>query len=115
LGFVISWSFILPVQQAHGFRPVAKGNFGATINAPQSRRIPEPGRTLNHMSQELHAPMRASRGSKSWQRLNEQPLRASKAKSDSRHMSRQLRTPMNAILGFIEMVLDETMARFRLI
>src|SRR5262245_23523206 len=35
LGFVISWSFILPVQEAHGFlTEVSKGNFQATISVP---------------------------------------------------------------------------------
>ena len=34
-GFVISWSFILPVREAHGFLAgVAAGNFGGTITVP---------------------------------------------------------------------------------
>ena len=35
LGFVISWSFILPVREAEGFLgQVAKGDFGASIDVP---------------------------------------------------------------------------------
>jgi signal transduction histidine kinase len=110
LGFVISWSFILPVQEAHGFLgQVAKGNFGATINVPNRDEFGALAERMNHMSQELHRLDESQRrGSEELQRLNEQLLRASKAKSDFlANMSHELRTPMNAILGFIEMVLDE--------
>jgi signal transduction histidine kinase len=110
LGFVISWSFILPVQQAHGFLgQVAKGNFAATINVPNRDEFGALAERMNHMSQELHRLDESQRrGSEELQRLNEQLLRASKAKSDFlANMSHELRTPMNAILGFIEMVLDE--------
>ena len=96
LGFVISWSFILPVQKAHGFlSEVAKGNFAATIDVPNRDEFGALAAHMNHMSQEL-------------QRLNEQLQQASKAKSNFlANMSHELRTPMNAILGFVEMVLDE--------
>ena len=110
LGFVISWSFILPVQQAHRFLgQVAKGNFAATITVPNRDEFGALAERMNHMTQELHRLDESQRrGSEELQRLNEQLLRASKAKSDFlANMSHELRTPMNAILGFIEMVLDE--------
>ena len=55
LGFVISWSFIMPVQQAHGFlTEVAKGNFQATIEVPNRDEFGVLADRMNHMSQELH-------------------------------------------------------------
>src|SRR3546814_16128042 len=39
LGFVTSWSFILPVRAAEGFLgQIAKGNFSATIARSEERR-----------------------------------------------------------------------------
>jgi signal transduction histidine kinase len=110
LGFVISWSFILPVQKAHGFlSEVAKGNFTATINVPNRDEFGALAARMNHMSQELHRLYEnQNRASQELHRLNEQLQQASKAKSNFlANMSHELRTPMNAILGFVEMVLDE--------
>jgi signal transduction histidine kinase len=110
LGFVISWSFILPVQKAHGFvSEVAKGNFEATINVPNRDEFGALAAHMNHMSQELHRLYEVQhQASQELQRLNERLQQASKAKSNFlANMSHELRTPMNAILGFVEMMLDE--------
>ena len=110
LGFVISWSFILPVQKAHGFlSEVAKGNFAATINVPNRDEFGALADRMNHMSQELHRLYESQhRASQELQRLNGQLQEASKAKSNFlANMSHELRTPMNAILGFVEMMLDD--------
>ena len=110
LGFVISWSFILPVQEAHGFlSQVAKGNFATTIKVPNRDEFGALADHMNHMSKELHRLSESQRrAAQELQGLNEQLQRASKAKSDFlANMSHELRTPMNAILGFVEMVLDE--------
>jgi signal transduction histidine kinase len=110
LGFVISWSFIMPVQQAHGFlTEVAKGNFQATIEVPNRDEFGVLADRMNHMSQELHQLYEKQRDAGlELQRLNRQLTEASKAKSEFlANMSHELRTPMNAILGFIEMLLDD--------
>jgi signal transduction histidine kinase len=110
LGFVISWSFILPVQEAHGFlSEVAKGNFATTINVPNRDEFGALADRMNHMSQELHRLDESQhRASQELQSLNVQLQEASKAKSNFlANMSHELRTPMNAILGFVEMMLDE--------
>jgi signal transduction histidine kinase len=110
LGFVISWSFILPVQEAHGFlSQVAKGNFATTIKVPNRDEFGALADHMNHMSKELHRLYESQRrAAQELQGLNEQLQRASKAKSDFlANMSHELRTPMNAILGFVEMVLDD--------
>ncbi|HVO94653.1 MAG TPA: ATP-binding protein [Terriglobales bacterium] len=110
LGFVISWSFILPVQKAHGFlSEIAKGNFAATIDVPNRDEFGALAAHMNHMSQELHRLYESQhQASRDLQRLNEQLQQASKAKSNFlANMSHELRTPMNAILGFVEMMLDE--------
>jgi signal transduction histidine kinase len=109
LGFVISWSFILPVQEAHGFvTQVAKGNFEATINVPNRDEFGALANRMNQMSRELRTLYaNQQEAARELQSLNERLQQASKAKSDFlANMSHELRTPMNAILGFVEMVLD---------
>ncbi len=110
LGFVISWSFILPVREAHGFlTEVATGNFQATINVPNRDEFGVLADRMNQMSRELHTLYENQRAAaQELQRLNARLVEASKAKSEFlANMSHELRTPMNAILGFMEMLLDD--------
>jgi PAS domain S-box-containing protein len=55
LGFVISWSLILPVRQAEGFLgQVARGDFRATIAVPNRDELGALAGQMNRMSRELH-------------------------------------------------------------
>ncbi len=110
LGFVISWSFILPVREAHAFlSQVAGGDFSASINVPNRDEFGTLAARMNQMSRELHRLYEDQRrATEQLVTLNEKLARASKAKSDFlSSMSHELRTPMNAILGFTEMILDD--------
>jgi signal transduction histidine kinase len=109
-GFVISWSFILPVRKAQDFLgEVAAGRFEGRISVANRDEFGALAEQMNHMSRELHrldVEQRAAAAELG--RVNEQLARASQAKSEFlANMSHELRTPMNAILGFSEMMLDE--------
>ena len=109
LGFVISWSFILPVREAEGFlAQVAKGDFGASIDVPNHDEFGALAARMNAMSRELHQLNEDQRrAAQQLRRLNAELEQASRAKSDFlANMSHELRTPMNAILGFTEMIVD---------
>jgi len=109
LGFVISWSFILPVRQAEGFLgQVAKGDFSASIDVANRDEFGALARQMNEMSRELHELYDAQRRAAHQLRvLNTELEQASRAKSNFlASMSHELRTPMNAILGFTEMIRD---------
>ena len=110
LGFVISWSFILPVRSAYGFlTEVANGNFKASIDVPNRDEFGVLADQMNQMSRELSVLYDDQRArTQELQTLNQQLQEASKAKSAFlASMSHELRTPMNAILGFNEMILDD--------
>ncbi|HEX5863646.1 MAG TPA: ATP-binding protein [Casimicrobiaceae bacterium] len=108
-GFVISWSFILPVRDAHGFLDqVAAGNFSGRISVPNRDEFGVLADRMNHMSGELQRfDKEQRRATAELSRLNDQLAQTSKAKSEFlANMSHELRTPMNAMLGFTEMLLD---------
>ena len=109
LGFVISWSFILPVREAEGFLgQVAKGDFSASIDVPNRDEFGALAHQMNEMSRELHELYdNQRRASHQLRVLNAELEQASRAKSNFlASMSHELRTPMNAILGFTEMIRD---------
>jgi len=108
-GFVISWSFILPVREAQGFLDrVAAGQFGGRIEVANRDEFGALADRMNHMSAELHRfDSEQKHAAAELGRLNQQLEQTSKAKSEFlANMSHELRTPMNAILGFTEMLLD---------
>jgi signal transduction histidine kinase len=110
LGFVTSWSFILPVQEAQEFLGrVAQGDFSTTINVPNRDEFGSLAARMNQMSLELHHLYTDQRqAAQQLQTLNAELGRASQAKSDFlASMSHELRTPLNAILGYTELILDE--------
>ncbi len=109
-GFVISWSFILPVRAAHDFlSEVAEGRFGGTIVVPNRDDFGALAEHMNRMSRELHRLDEERRvAAEELSRLNDRLSQASRAKSEFlANMSHELRTPLNAILGFTELMLDE--------
>ncbi len=108
-GFVISWSFILPVREAHAFLgDVTAGRFGGTIRVPNRDEFGDLAERMNRMSRELgrlDGEQRAAAAA--LQAANERLAHASRAKSEFlANMSHELRTPLNAILGFTEIALD---------
>jgi signal transduction histidine kinase len=108
-GFVISWSFILPVREAHSFLDkVSAGNFGGRVSVPNRDEFGALAERMNHMTEELERFDREQRrAAAELARLNDQLEQTSKAKSEFlANMSHELRTPMNAILGFTEMLID---------
>jgi signal transduction histidine kinase len=110
LGFVTSWSFILPVRKAQSFLGrVAKGDFSTTVTVDNRDEFGELAAQMNRMSAELHRLYEEQQaGARQLEMVNTQLARASQAKSEFlANMSHELRTPMNAILGFTEMILDE--------
>ena len=110
LGFVISWSFILPVRDAHAFLSrVAKGDFETTIQVTNRDEFGDLADHMNTMGRELSRLYEAERqASQQLRALNAELEQASKAKSDFlASMSHELRTPLNAVLGFTEMILDD--------
>jgi signal transduction histidine kinase len=108
-GFVVSWSFIVPVREAQAvLGQVAAGDFTRRIAVPNRDEFGTLGEGLNHMSEELGRHDRAKReAAAELNRLNARLEQASRAKSEFlANMSHELRTPLNAILGFTEMMAD---------
>jgi signal transduction histidine kinase len=105
LGFVISWSVILPVREADAFlSQVAKGDFNATINIPNRDEFGALAAQMNQMSRDLgRLSEEQEQAAQQLRSLNRQLEQASKAKSDFlANMSHELRTPLNAVIGFSE-------------
>jgi signal transduction histidine kinase len=108
-GFIISWSFLVPLRRAHDFLgQVTAGDLGATIAVPNRDEFGAQAARMNRMARELQRLVEEQQqASAALRQLNEQLEHASRAKSEFlANMSHELRTPMNAILGFTEMMRD---------
>lgn len=111
LGFVISWSVILPMREADVFLSrVAKGKFDASVRIQNRDEFGALAAAMNRMSQDLNRLYQEQESAALKLRsLNRELELANKAKSEFlATMSHELRTPLNAVIGFSE-VLKERM------
>ena len=77
LGFVTSWSFILPVREAQGFLGrVAKGDFSTTVTVDNRDEFGALAARMNNMSAELHRLYEEQRGGRPPARDAQHPARA---------------------------------------
>jgi signal transduction histidine kinase len=108
-GFVISWSFIVPLRRAQDFLgQLTAGDLSATISVPNRDEFGAQAARMNRMARELQRLVDEQQETAAeLRRLNDRLEQASRAKSEFlANMSHELRTPMNAILGFTEMLRD---------
>ena len=108
-GFVISWSFILPVRESQTvLAQVAAGDFTRRVQVPNRDEFGTLADRINHMGEELARHDRTEReAAEGLRQLNLRLEQASRAKSEFlANMSHELRTPLNAIIGFTEMMAD---------
>ena len=108
LGFVLSWSFVLPVRKMErALADITAGNFDQRVDVPNRDEFGSLARDLNSTSERLATMFDDQRRLAT--RLGETNAsleRASEAKSRFlANVSHELRTPMTAILGFTDAVL----------
>ncbi len=95
LGYVISWSVIVPVKQMDvRLRQIGSGDFSQRVDVPNKDELGTLAGNLNRMNEELGS-------------LYQQLETISRHKSQFlANMSHELRTPLNAILGYTELIQD---------
>ena len=108
LGFVLSWSFVLPVRKMErALADITAGDFDQRVDVPNRDEFGSLARDLNRTSERLATMFDDQRRLATRLRETNASLeRASEAKSRFlANVSHELRTPMTAILGFTDAVL----------
>jgi signal transduction histidine kinase len=108
LGFLLSWTFILPVRKMQGaLARITSGNFTERVQVPNRDEFGRLTRDLNSTSERLAQLFESQRSlTDHLSESNASLARASEAKSRFlASVSHELRTPMNAILGFTDALL----------
>jgi signal transduction histidine kinase/CheY-like chemotaxis protein len=108
LGYVLSWSFILPVRKMErALAGITAGDFAQHVQVPNRDELGKLARDLNSTSERLERLFEDERAlADQLSATNASLARASDAKSRFlASVSHELRTPMNAILGFTDALL----------
>ena len=97
LGFVLSWSLIGPIQRINArLAAIASGDFSGRVEVPNRDELGALGANVNRMNDELRS-------------LYSELEAVSRHKSEFlANTSHELRTPMNAIIGFSELLLQQS-------
>jgi len=108
LGFVLSWSFILPIRKMErALAGITAGDFSQRVQVPNRDELGTLARDLNSTTARLAKLFDDERVlAEELSVSNASLVRASEAKSRFlASVSHELRTPMNAILGFTDALL----------
>ena len=108
LGFVLSWSFVLPVRKMErALADITAGDFDQRVDVPNRDEFGSLARDLNSTSERLATMFDDQRRlATQLGETNASLERASEAKSRFlANVSHELRTPMTSILGFTDAVL----------
>ncbi|MGA9343563.1 MAG: ATP-binding protein [Nocardioidaceae bacterium] len=110
LGYLLSWSFILPVQKVqHALAEMSAGRFRQRLTVANRDEFGSLTRDLNATSEQMANLIEEERRlTLELNESNESLAQASEAKSRFlASVSHELRTPMNAILGFTDALLAD--------
>ncbi len=108
LGYVLSWSFILPIRKMEGsLEAITREDFSHRVDVPNRDELGRLARHLNATTDRLAQLFQDQKTLAGRLRSTNASLaRASHAKSQVlASVSHELRTPMNAILGFTDALL----------